>query len=158
MNLQLQALQTARAGCTVALLLMSSVGTACAQTMVANFAVGTPGTPGYEQLSFYVQDAKRSTIVHVRGGAKGDDHETELKYLVGATKAGPKQFSIEFPDKRVRRVRVDAAQLRVTEPGRAYARVFRWKYAGPVNGVGTWCSSCTQSPRAATALVRKYFL
>jgi hypothetical protein len=133
----------------IAILIIS--GTASAQTKVANYSYGKPGTDTYEQLSFWVKDGKKSDIDYAYGR---DRKEAKLRY-VGKYEAS---FQVQFPNNTRLTINPKGTTLIVTNTKTNYVKTFVWEYEGPVNGIGTFCTVCAQDEKEAMRLIQTYYL
>jgi len=125
-----------------------------AQNRVANYGAGQPGTVSYEHFSFWTNDGRRTDIHYAYGKARQD---VSLRYVGRARLAGKPGFRVRFPDGHLLSLVPDGNTLRVTTNGTP-PKTFTWEYEGPVNGVGTNCSVCTDDAAAAMQLLRKCYL
>ena len=129
---------------------MILAGTASAQTKVANYSFGKPGTDTYEQLSFWVKDGKKSSIDYAYGK---DRKEVKLRY-VGKYDAS---FQVQFPNNSILTVNPKGITLIVVNTKSNYTKTFVWEYEGPANGIGTFCDVCAQDEKEAMQLIRTYY-
>lgn len=140
----------------IALLTLSlSVGTAQAQTKVANYAYGQPGTRDYEHLSFRVQDGQRADMRYVYGK---DRKEAQLTYAGLDRVNGKPCFKVQFANKHTLYLIPFGTNLRVTDDKLAAQKTYSWEYEGPVNGVGTACTECAADEKEALQLVQTHYL
>jgi hypothetical protein len=144
-------------GCALLVALLFAASSAFAQMRVANFSTGKAGTKSYEHLSFYVNDGARGDITYAYGKAGRSGEEITLKYLDKDKLNGAAAFKIALPNNMVLYVIPQKTYLKIVDGKGKYNKIFRWEYEGPVNGIGTWCSSCTQNGKESVALIRKYF-
>lgn len=126
-----------------------------AQTKVASYSAGKPGTEQYEELSFWVKDGKRADIYYVRGK---DRNEFRGNYLPQTGKTNGASFAVRLADDRLFTIIPSGTQLKVADAGTDAPKTFAWKYEGPVNGVGTFCRECAANPKEAMELLRAYYL
>ncbi|MGJ7900873.1 hypothetical protein [Lysobacter sp. 1R34A] len=152
--------------CIAALLLLSA-SPAVAQTApdakVASFETGSHGSRDREAISFWKEHGKRANIEYQYGS---DDKTVKLAYLGVADCGGEACFKVGFPNKHVLYVTPGTDTVRlsdVADPMRAgkankYDRTFSWRYEGPVDGRGTFCSVCAQDGKDASAMLRQFFL
>jgi hypothetical protein len=141
---------------TVALALaLLTTNAAQAQTKVASYAAGKPGTEQYEELSFWVKDGKRADIYYARGKTRG---EIKGNYLPQTGKTNGASFAVRLADDRMLTIIPSGSQLKVAAAGTDAPKTFAWKYEGPVNGVGTFCRECAANPQEAMQLLRTYYL
>ncbi|GAB4039319.1 hypothetical protein GCM10028774_40320 [Spirosoma jeollabukense] len=122
-----------------------------AQTKVANYSYGKPGTDTYEQLSFWMKDGQKSSIDYTYGK---DRKDVKLRY-VGKYEAS---FQVRFPNNTTLTVNPKGTTLIVVNTKSNYAKTFVWEYEGPVNGIGTFCNVCAQDEKEAMRLIRTYYL
>ena len=125
-----------------------------AQRQVANFSTGKAGTKSYEHFSFQVEDGVRGDITYSYGE---NPREINLNYFGRATLDGIAVFKLEFPNNKVFYVIPQKTTLKVVGEKGNYSKIFSWEYEGPVNGIGTWCDSCTEDGKESIAMVRRYF-
>jgi hypothetical protein len=124
------------------------------RAQVANYAVRgeSYGNPGYEELRLW---ADRDGATRVRYAWGRDGRELTLRTLgPGADGQG---FALGFPNGHVLDVVPQGDALRVRDRKGGYDKVFEWKYEGPVDGRGTFCTPCVEETEAA-AFVRRHFL
>lgn len=143
---------------TVVLFLFTSImlGTpATAQTRVANFETGAPGTDRYEHLSFWIKAGQRAEIYYSYGKNRT---ETRLTYRPATSSANGAGFGLQFPNRYVLYVGRTGNQLRLVDAKGTYRKTFTWAYEGPVNGIGTFCSVCAPDEQAAMQLMQQYYL
>lgn len=138
---------------TLALLMPALLGgkMARAQSTVATFACGKPGTATYEQLSFWAANGKRTNIYYSYGSTR---REVKLRYA-GPAAAG---FKVQFSNGHLLTVVPNGETLRVGNAKATAPKSFAWEYDGPVNGVGTFCRECAADAKSAISLVRTYYL
>ncbi|GAA3933032.1 hypothetical protein [Luteimonas lutimaris] len=120
---------------------------------VANFAL--PGqdydSPGFESLSFW--SGPNGKAVDYEYGA---DHKRVRLRPVGPA-AGGGGFAVRFPNGLVLDVVPQGKALQVSDRGGNYSKTFEWKYEGPVDGRGTFCTPCVEEADAI-GFVRKHFM
>jgi len=158
----MRVLRTAAAALAVAIALVSARAVIAQQpdrdfhrrAQVANYAVRgvAPADPAYEQLSFWA-DADGATRVLYRWG--GTDRKLVLQPLGASMQAGG--FALRFPNGLVLDVVPEGDTLRVRDRKGGYDKVFAWKYEGPVDGHGTFCTPCVDEAEAG-AFVRDHFI
>ncbi|UOQ99929.1 hypothetical protein MUN81_10605 [Hymenobacter sp. 5317J-9] len=136
-------------------LALLAAGPAVAQTKVATYAAGKPGTDQYEELSFWVKDGQRGAIYYVRGKERS---ELPANYLPRTGMANGSSFAIRMADDRLLNIIPSGNALKVASSANDAPITFVWKYEGPVNGVGTFCRECAASPKEAMQLLRTYYL
>ncbi|MGI4834515.1 MAG: hypothetical protein ACRYFK_13750 [Janthinobacterium lividum] len=135
--------------------LLLAASPARAQNVVANYALGRPGTASYEHFSFWTKDGRRYQLQYSYGP---DRIDATLHYAGPATVGGQASFKVQFADGHVLYITPGDTTLRVAAASKAAPKVFSWEYEGPINGVGTDCSVCTPSAPAAIRLVRTRYL
>jgi hypothetical protein len=128
--------------------------TPAAQRRVANFSSGKPGTASYQSFSFWVTDGRRAQIVCNYGP---DYAEVELTWAGSAVLNGSRYFKVQFPGGQMYHVIPQGLSLKVVGAKRQDARLFKWEYTGPVNGIGTFCEPCADE-RESMDIIKKYFL
>ncbi|MBJ6109411.1 hypothetical protein JAO73_10325 [Hymenobacter sp. BT523] len=128
---------------------------AYAQTKVATYAAGKPGTDQYEELSFWVKAGKRGDVYYVRGKERS---EQQANYLPKTGMTNGSSFAIRTGDDRLFSIIPSGTALKVASSANDAPKTFVWKYEGPVNGVGTFCRECAASPKEAMQLLRAYYL
>jgi len=122
---------------------------------VANYGYGQPGTAGYEHLSFWTLNGRRSDV----GYASGPNREDAQVRYAGPTKVGGQPgFRVRFLSGRTLYVVPSGTTLRVSDATGATPKTFTWEYEGPVNGVGTVCSVCVADSAAAMRLIQAHYL
>lgn len=122
---------------------------------VANYGYGQPGTAGYEHLSFWALNGRRSDV----GYAAGTNREDAQVRYAGPTRVGGQPgFRVKFLSGRTLYVVPSGITLRVSDALGAALKTFTWEYEGPVNGVGTVCSVCVADSAAAMRLIRAHYL
>lgn len=124
-----------------------------AQTKVANFSHGEPGTATYEHFSFWIKDGKRQDVTYNYGK---DRKEVKLRYVGKAQDNNTSGFKVQFPNNTVLVISPSATTLKVSNPKDNYSKTFAWEYEGPVNGIGTFCNVCAQDEKEAMNLVQNY--
>lgn len=130
-------------------------GAAHAQTKVATYAAGKPGTAQYEELSFWVKEGRRGDVYYASGK---DRNEIKASYQSRAGTPSGKSFTIRLADNRLFTMVPGGSLLKVAEAPKATPKTFAWKYEGPVNGVGTFCRECAADPKEAMQLLKAYYL
>ena len=126
-----------------------------AQTKVASYESGKPGTDQYEELSFWVKEGKRADIYYARGK---DRRESKGSYLTQTGKTNGASFAVRLADNRLLTIIPGGSQLKVADSAQGTPKTFVWKYEGPVDGIGTFCRECAANPKEAMALLRAYYL
>ncbi|MDO7852321.1 hypothetical protein [Hymenobacter convexus] len=140
--------------CLLAAALLASPA-ALAQSKVATYAFGKPGTDAYEKLSFWVKEGKRAEIYYAHG--KGPT-ETKGTYLPRVGSANGASFAVRISPNRSFTITPAGSRLKVSDSADGTPKTFAWEYEGPVNGVGTFCRECAEDPAEAMKLVRAYYL
>ncbi|HEX8506619.1 MAG TPA: hypothetical protein VF630_14745 [Hymenobacter sp.] len=67
-------------------------------------------------------------------------------------------FKVRFPNKHLLYVVPSGSGLKVTSAKASAAKTYAWEYEGPVNGVGTFCSSCAENEKEAMRIVQASYL
>ncbi len=119
---------------------------------VANYATGTPGNENYEEFSFWVRNNQRSTIDYTYGANR---KSLRLKYFGKGT--NPSAFQVKFPNQLVLTLIPNGNTLLVKDAKGTYTKTFTWKYEGPVDGIGTFCTYCAKDEKAAMKIIRTYY-
>lgn len=121
---------------------------------VANYSTAKYNTAAYEHLSFWVgADGKPLEVSY---SMKNRDKEITFSYE-GKTADG-KGFKIKSPNGTTSSVYLAGASLKVVNDKTKKARIYKWEYEGPVNGIGTFCTPCAESAKEAANLLRKSYL
>lgn len=128
---------------------------AFAQTKVAAYSYGKPGTDNYEHLSFWVKDGKRADIYYAYGK---DRKEVKLNYVSAIRATTNSGFKIQFSNSHTLSVVPGGTLLKVTDTTAKAPKSFAWEYEGPVNGIGTFCRECAADEKEAMQIVRTYYL
>ncbi|RYD55023.1 MAG: hypothetical protein EOP56_17530 [Sphingobacteriales bacterium] len=117
---------------------------------VANYSTGKPGTAEYEHLSFW----SNRKVYYSYGN---DRKEILLQY----EEPNGTTLTIKFPNG----LTLDASLTKNNgllvsgkRQGNKYSKSFAWEYEGLVNGRGTYCNVCEQSPEDAAKLLRRYYI
>ena len=118
-----------------------------AQT-VANFSTGTPGNNDFEEFSFWANHEITYTY--------GSKWKQLNIIFTGITSKN--SFTVQFPNRHSYKVIVEASSISVIGLTTEYRKVMGWHYEGPINGIGTYCSVCTQSAEDAVKLLKKKYL
>ncbi len=126
-----------------------------AQTTVANYATGQPGTATYEQLSLWVKNGQRANIQYTYGK---NGQTVPLRYAGQSQLRGRPGFQVQFANRHTLYLVPSGTTLLVAASPTAAPKTFAWEYEGPVNGVGTFCSVCAEDAPAAMRLLRTYYL
>lgn len=124
------------------------------RAQVANYAVRDEPFPSaaYEELRLWADEAGATRVRYAWGTQA---REVPLKVLGrGADGAG---FALGFPNGLVLDVVPQGDALRVRDRQGGYDKVFEWKYEGPVDGRGTFCTPCVEEADAA-AFVRRHYI
>ena len=141
------------ASTTVLLLLLAAA--AQAQTKVANYAYGEPGTVQYEHLSFWTKDGRRTEISYTYGKSRT---EAKLTYVGLDKVSGQPAFKVRFANQHMLYVVPSGQILRVTDSKSSNPKTYTWEYEGPVNGIGTFCQPCAEDEKDAMRLVVNCYL
>jgi hypothetical protein len=144
------------------LLLLTALSTSTLARMangakVANYSTGKIGTKDYENLSLWVENGKSSSITYRYGARAYDKPEIKLQSEGPDTFKGQACFKVKFPNGLLPYVIPTGQRLKLVDEAGKYSKLFRWKYEGPINGRGTFCTPCVEEEEAP-AFVRKYFL
>jgi hypothetical protein len=111
---------------------------------VANFAL--PGqaydSPGFESLSFW--SGPNGKAIDYEYGA--DQKRVRLRAIGPA--AGGDGFAVRFPNGLVLDVVPQGKVLQVSDRKGGYSKTFEWRYEGPVDGRGTFCTPCVEEADA----------
>jgi hypothetical protein len=137
------------------LLVLFLVTTSQAQLKVANFSYGKFATDKYEHFEFWMKDGKRTDISYVYGK---DSKENKLRYLGKDVINGDSCFKVQFSNKYILYVIPTGLVLKVTDVTGKYNRTFIWEYAGPVNGIGTYCDVCANDEDEAMKIIEASYL
>ena len=122
---------------------------------VANYGYGQPGTAGYQHLSFWTLNGRRSDVGYAAGSNRED---ARVSYVGPASVGGQPGFRVKFLDGRTLTIVPSGTTLLVRDATGAAPKTFVWEYEGPVNGVGTVCSVCVADAAAALRLLQKHYL
>lgn len=119
---------------------------------VANFALPGQGydSPGFESLSFW--SGPNGKAIDYEYGA--DQKRVRLRAI--GPGAGGDGFAVRFPNGLVLDVVPQDKSLRVSDRRGGYSKTFEWKYEGPVDGRGTFCTPCVEEADAI-GFVRENF-
>jgi hypothetical protein len=122
---------------------------------VAQYESGVDGAAKHESLSFAIRDNKRDEITYSYRNYGG---ELTLTYLGAETFKGAPAFKVQLPNGLTLHVIPKGLTLSVVDDAGKYLKRFKWKYEGPVNGIGTFCGVCAEDEKEAMRIIRKYFL
>lgn len=122
---------------------------------VANYGYGQPGTAGYEHLSFWTLNGRRSDVGYATGANRED---AQVRYLGPGKPGGQPGFRLRVLGGRTLHVVPSGTTLLVRDAPGAAPKAFTWEYEGPVNGVGTQCSVCVADAQAALRLLQAHYL
>lgn len=139
----------------ISTLLVCTATFAHAQSKVANYSYGKPGTASYEHFSFWTQDGQRADLSYTYGQ---DRKEAKLTYLGPEKVNGKPAFKVRFPNKHMLYLIPTGTTLRVTDNKLAAQKTYRWEYEGPVNGIGTFCQPCAEDEKQAMQVVLGSYL
>lgn len=128
---------------------------ALAQSKVAAYSCGKPGTASYEHLSFWVKDGQRAEIYYTHGKERTEAKGT---YLARTGSANGASFAVKLAPNRTITIVPSGTRLKVGDSSGGTPKTFAWEYEGPVNGIGTFCRECAENPEEAIKLVRTYYL
>lgn len=137
------------------ILLLLAGATAQAQSKVANYSYGRPGTKDYEHLSFWVKDGQRAELTYTYGK---DRKQARLSYAGLDRVNGKPCFKVQFANKHTLYVIPTGTALRVTDNKLAAQKTYTWEYEGPVEGIGTACVECAADEKEAMALLQASYL
>ena len=126
-----------------------------AQNQVANYGYGQPGTAGYEHLSFWTLNGRRSDVGYATGTNRED---AQVRYLGPGEPGGQPGFRLRVLGGRTLQVVPSGTTLLVRDAPGAAPKAFTWEYEGPVNDVGTQCSVCVADAQAALRLLQAHYL
>jgi Rieske Fe-S protein len=123
---------------------------------VANYYNGKPyGSTGYETISFWITKDDKP-LIHYSYGK--DDKDAPVKFISKTIlKNGKRCFKITLR-RNMLYVIPEGNKLRITDLKGEYNKIFSWEYQGPIDGIGTWCSVCTQDEKESLAFLKKYYL
>ncbi|RZL34194.1 MAG: hypothetical protein EOP00_32030 [Pedobacter sp.] len=126
-----------------------------AQSRVAGYSYGKPGTDNYEQLTFWTTDGERSKVYYTYGK---DRKEVEVQYIGTEEINGSMCFKIQFANKFILFITPNVKKLLVSDVSSKYNKIFLWEYEGPVNGIGTYCDICVEDEDEAMKLIETSYL
>lgn len=138
---------------TFSTLLITS--TLTAQTKVANYSFGKPGSDKFEHFDFWTKDGKPTEINYAYGKGR---KEVKLRHLGKDRLNGFACFKVKFANDYVLYLTPRGRQLQVTDASGKYNKTFSWEYEGPVNGIGTFCDVCAEDDEDAINLIQSTFL
>ena len=121
---------------------------------VANYSIGSYGSPSYEHFSFWVTDGK----LEVSYSTKDRDKELPLSYEGVQDCKGVPCFKLSFSNGNALFAQLKGNTLYVSDNKGTYSKTFKWEYEGPVDGRGTFCQPCAADPKEAAALLKKHYL
>lgn len=121
-----------------------------AQTKVASYSFGKPGTDNYENFSFWTKDGKRTLLEY---SYSKNRREVKLKYIGRDTLNGKPCFKIQFSNGYILLVTLKGIKLNITDAKGKYNKIFEWEYEGPVNGIGTYCDVCAHDEEEAMQII-----
>ena len=137
------------------LLLIFNVVIVYGQEKVANYSYGAINTKEYEEFSFWVKNKKRAEIVYNYGK---DLKTVNLTYIGKGTLNNIDCFLVQFANGYVLYISPFGYSLKVTDLNGKYNKFFAWKYEGPVDMKGTFCTPCAVDENEAIKLINKYFM
>ncbi len=122
----------------------------------AFFIVGDYASPDWEKLSFSKTKAGLVLTYAYRQREDG----VRLQPVGSKSEAGQRVLQVSMPGIRqlytIRRDRAGERLIMTSQDGR-YRKLFKLGYEGPVNGVGSYCTTCANEPADAFRLVDAYF-
>lgn len=123
-------------------------------TKVANYAIPDTdhSSPAFEQFSFSVG---RDGNTRIDYGYGVPNKQLVVRQVKSA--AGMKGFAVRFPNGHVFDIVPASDTLVVSDRDSDYRKTFTWRYEGPVDGVGTFCTSCVEE-NEAMGFVRSNFI
>lgn len=121
---------------------------------VANFSLPdySYDSPEFESFSFW-SSQKDGTIVDYVYGKQG----TRVRLHELGPNPDGKSFAVRFPNGLVLDLEPQDDVLQVSDRSGKYHKTFEWKYEGPVNGRGTFCTPCVEETKAMP-FVREHFM
>jgi len=130
-------------------------GNAYRDAKVANFALPGHGhaSPGYESFSFWSGPQGEFIDYDYNQGA---EHRQVRVRAAGPSVDGD-GFAVRFPNGLVLDIVPRGAALRVSDRRGHYGKTFEWRYEGPVDGRGTFCTPCVDEADAI-GFVRRHFM
>ncbi len=124
---------------------------------VAQYWTGKRGTASFESFSFYTQKSKHHGRVEYSYGE--DEKILNLRYLGKTKEKGKDAFKVRFSNGYILTVIPQKDfSLKIKDKKVKYSKRFKWLYEGPVNGQGTFCSSCAEDEKEAMKIIKTYFL
>ncbi|HEX6426786.1 MAG TPA: hypothetical protein VF008_03830 [Niastella sp.] len=126
-----------------------------AQAKVASYCFGKYGKEGYEHISFWTKDWKRT---HVEYSYGSKPKEIRLQFLGKVIVHGKTCMKVQFPNKYILFITPNGSDLQIEDENRKYNKTFTWEYEGPVNGIGTYCTVCAEGKEDAMEIVKKSYL
>ena len=125
---------------------------------VAQYSIAERGSKHFELFSFYPKTANQAAKIEYSYGKYAEQY-IPLSYL-GETKVnGQPAFKVKFPNGyRLTIIPQKDLSLIIKDKQGKYNKHFKWMYEGPVNGVGTYCSSCAQDEKEAMQILVNDFL
>lgn len=121
---------------------------------VANYSVGKYNSAAYEHFSFWVDAAGKP--MEISYSMKNRDQSMNFSYE-GKTADG-KGFKVKAPNGAMSSIYVVGNNLRVVSDKTKKAKIYKWEYEGPVNGIGTFCTPCVPEPKDAALFMKKHFV
>ena len=137
------------------LIFLPLTSSAYGEQKVANYFFGKAGTNSYESFAFWVEANKRGDIVYDYGR---EFKEVKLNYWGKDNYKGEACFKVQFPNSYILYIIPQGLSLKVASGDGKYKKLFRWQYEGPVNGIGTFCTSCAENEKESMELIRQYYL
>ena len=136
-------------------LLVTSFYYGKSQSKVASYSFGKLGTENYENISFWIENGKRTDITYSYGASQ---EEIKLKYVEKALFKGDSGFKVQFPNKYTLYVIPKGFNLKVNDENEKYLKIFTWEYEGTFNGIGTFCEPCAEGKEDAMRIIKTNYL
>ncbi len=121
---------------------------------VANYSVAKYNTRAYEHFSFWIDAAGKP--LEISYSMKNRDKEMTFFYE-GKTGDG-RGFVLKAPNGATSSVYLVGNRLRVVNDKTKKAKIYKWEYEGPTDGIGTFCQACAETPKEAAGLLRQSYL
>ena len=137
------------------LLAFSTIALTAYAQKVANYSYGTAGKPDHEQFSFWV-NANKSLDIYYYYGA--DRKQVKAKFLGKSFLKKEPCFKVRITNNYILYIIPKGNQLHIQDTSGKYNKDFQWAYEGPVNGIGTFCTPCTEDESAAMKLLKLNYM